>query len=317
MALLFVVILSAYATAAAFYGLRKWDSARRTAAFVLASIVVLGGPIVVPAESKVLRLAAMLNAIMVWVKMADLQIRPREGPPSLTIWLAYLPFPLAVVWRKLAQEPRYSTREEWMRIVVGLVGFVLGIYALRALFQTEWEAFPFVLEHVVKVTTLLGAITFGSLAWAAAWRLAGGQARDAIGWVIFAATPAEFWRHYNRPAQQFFVEDIFKNVGGWRAPISAALITFVVSAAVHEYVFSIPVGAVQFYQTTFFLLQGVAVAATLRLRPRGWAAVLCTLGTLVFLYASSVVFFASANEIVPFYSSNFPAWLESWTIWRW
>ncbi len=204
-----------------------------------------------------------------------------------------------------------------MRVAIGLVGFVLGIFALRAVFRMEWEAYPFVWEHVVKVTTLLATLTLGAVAWAATWRLAGGQARDAMGWLIFASTPAEFWRRYNRPAQQFFYEDVFKNVGGWRTPVIAALTTFVASAIIHEYVFCIPVGAIQLYQTVFFLLQGVAVTATAGLKPRGLYAVLGTLCTLVFMYASSVVFFASANEIAPFYSSNFPPWLDDWTIWRW
>jgi hypothetical protein len=314
---LLVVVLIAYAAAAAFYCLRNWNSAPRTVAFLLASTIVLGGPIVLPGDFKVLRLAAVLNAIMVWVKMCDLHLRPREGPPNLAVWLTYLPFPLAIVWRKLAQEPRYSIRQELTRMVIGGLGFASGVYALRAVFLFNWEGHSFCWEHMVKVTTLMGTLALGALAWAAAWRLAGGQARDAIGWVMFAATPAEFWRRYNRPAQQFFVEDVFKNVGGWRRPFSAALITFAVSAVVHEYVFCVPVGAVQLYQSAFFLLQGVAVAATLVLKPRGWAAALGTLGTLIFMYGSSVVFFASANEIVPFYSSNFPAWLENWTIWRW
>jgi hypothetical protein len=317
MRLLLAVILVAYAAATAFYAFRKSDSARRTTAFIVASIVVLGGPILIPGESKVFRLAAILNAIMLWVKMADLHLRPREGPLSLAVWVAYLPFPLAIVWRKLDHEPRYSLREECSRIAVGGIGFGAGLYALREIFLVDWLNYPFVWEHVVKVTTLLGTLALGALAWAAAWRLAGGQARDAIGWIFLAATPAEFWRRYNRPAQQFFVEDVFKNVGGWRSPASAAFITFSFSAIVHEYVFCVPVGAVQLYQTAFFLSQGVAVAATLTVRPRGWAAVLGILVTLVFMYASSVMFFASANEILPFYSSNFPAWLVNWTIWRW
>jgi MBOAT membrane-bound O-acyltransferase family protein len=317
MTVLLVVMLVAYAVAAVFYGLRTWDSAWRTTTFVVASIVVLASPILIPADSKVHRLVAILNAIMVWVKMADLQLRPCEGPPSLAVWLAYLPFPLAIVWRKLDHEPRYSLREESLRIAIGGVGFVAGLHALREVFLVDWLNYPFAWEHVVKVSTLLGMLALGALAWAAAWRLAGGQARDAMGWIMLAATPAEFWRRYNRPAQQFFFEDVFKNVGGWRRPIAAALITFSFSAIVHEYVFCVPVGAVQLYQTAFFLSQGVAVAATLTLRPRGWAAVLGIFVTLVFMYASSVVFFASANEIVPFYSSNFPTWLANWTVWRW
>jgi hypothetical protein len=38
-----------------------------------------------------------------------------------------------------------------------------------------------------------------------------------------APTSAEFWRRWNRPAQQFFYEDVFKPCGGLRAPVRGAL----------------------------------------------------------------------------------------------
>ena len=66
------------------------------------------------------------------------------------------------------------------------------------------------------------------------------------------------------------------------------------------------------YQTAFFLLQGVAVAATWRVRPKGWRTVPWRLGTLAFNLASSVLFFASIHGLVAFYSRGLPAWLGDW-----
>ncbi len=115
-------------------------------------------------------------------------------------------------------------------------------------------------------------------------------------------TPADFWKRYNRPTQQFFHEDVFKPLGGRRAPIRGTLATFAVSAAVHEYIFDVAVGRFQGYQTAFFLVQGVAVAATLRVRPRGPAAVAWVAATFAFNLATSALFFASVGEVVPFYA---------------
>ena len=78
--------------------------------------------------------------------------------------------------------------------------------------------------------------------------------------------------------------------------------TFLVSALGHEYIFSTAAGRLQGYQTAFFLLQGLVVAATLRVRPRGWRAVAWGTGTLAFNLASSVLFFASLDEVLPFYT---------------
>jgi hypothetical protein len=87
---------------------------------------------------------------------------------------------------------------------------------------------------------------------------------------------------------------------------------FVVSALVHEYVFSMAIGRVQGYQTAFFMIQGIAVAATLRARPRGAAAVAAVAATFAFNVASGVLFFASVNRVLPFYENAVPLWDERW-----
>ena len=62
------------------------------------------------------------------------------------------------------------------------------------------------------------------------------------------------------------------------------------------------------YQAAFFLVQGVAVAATMRLKPRGAAAAVSVVLTLAFNLASGVLFFASVNQVVPFYVNRVPVW---------
>jgi hypothetical protein len=131
---------------------------------------------------------------------------------------------------------------------------------------------------------------------------------------FLARTPADFWRRYNRPVHQFLYEDVLKQLRGRQAPIRATLLIFVVSAMIHEYVMSIAIGTVQGYQSAFFLLQGVAVAATIRFKPRGWSAALSIVATLAFNLVSSVLFFASVSQIVPFYARSLPAWLEGWSL---
>jgi D-alanyl-lipoteichoic acid acyltransferase DltB (MBOAT superfamily) len=121
---------------------------------------------------------------------------------------------------------------------------------------------------------------------------------------LLAATPREFWRRYNRPAQQFIHDHIYRRIGG--PPARAILLTFAVSALIHEYVFGIVLGRVQGYQTVFFLLQGFAVALTLRARPTGHRVWLAIAATFLFNVLSSVFFFASVHGVVPFYANGLP-----------
>ena len=134
-----------------------------------------------------------------------------------------------------------------------------------------------------------------------AYRLLGGTALDPMGNPITARTPAEFWRRWNHPAQQFLHEYAFMPAGGFRRAVRATMVTFGVSGLVHEYVFGIAAGRIQGCQLLFFSLQGCAVAATMRCRPSGRMSVLWIAGTLVFNLATSVLFFQSVDAVLPFY----------------
>ena len=157
-------------------------------------------------------------------------------------------------------------------------------------------------SSIAKVAAFFLTLVPASAAAVAALRLLGGRVREPMDNPFAARTPAGFWKRYNRPAQQFFYEDVFKPLGGLRSPARATLGTFAVSAVIHEYIFDITVGRFQGYQTAFFMVQGLAVAATLRVRPQGWRAVAWVAGTVAFNLATSALFFASLNEVLPFYA---------------
>jgi hypothetical protein len=86
------------------------------------------------------------------------------------------------------------------------------------------------------------------------------------------------------------------------------MLVFLLSAVLHEYVFGIATGRLQGFQTAFFLIQGLAVASTARMRPRGWKIVPWALGTGIFMLLSSTLFFASMQGVVPFYSRPLGGW---------
>ena len=157
---------------------------------------------------------------------------------------------------------------------------MLSLLCDAILWRLEWSTVPFAIEHALKVTAVIFAVVLSGNASAAAYRLLGGTALDPMGNPITARTPAEFWRRWNRPAQQFLHEYAFKPAGGFRRAVFATLVTFGVSGLVHEYVFGIAAGHSQGCQLLFFSLQGCAVAATMRARPSGRMSVLWIAGTL-------------------------------------
>jgi hypothetical protein len=299
-----IAILSAVVSAATGWlvlGLRRPE---RTGFMVVVLGAVAAAPLWVPGSEPVYRLAATLVTVGMLVKLYDLLVGGTR--PPFREFLPYLFNVFLLVYRRRhAVTPR--SREENLRalgwaIVKTAVTLPFCVWAFRA----RWDGIPFLVEHIAKAGTIALTIEPGCAACAALWRLSGHAARDFMIAPMLASTPAEFWRRYNRPVQQFFHEDLFLPLGGRRAPARATFRAFVVSALIHEYVFGIIIGRVQGYQALFFLIQGLAVIATLRARPRGAMKWIARAGTLTFNLVTSVLFFASWDQFLPFYSRPLP-----------
>lgn len=305
--------LVAFAAAVAFFPALALSWSKRSGLFVGLSGLILASPLLVSDDHRLLRLLASIVSVALFAKSFDLHLSASRGwRPDLRTFLAALPNFTTAVLRRFDAEPRPSDGENVARLAGGLAGCAAGSVLLLGSFQFDWRGVPFEIEHAAKVVAFYLALLPGAAALIAAWRLAGGRARDFMQNPLLAHTPADFWRRYNRSAQQFFYEDIFKPAGGLRQPVRAALVTFGVSAVLHEYLFTATLGRVEGYQTAFFLLHGLAVAATLRIRPAGWRVVPWTAATFAFNVASSMLFFASLRDVLPLYSQELPGWLDWW-----
>jgi hypothetical protein len=298
-----MVALGASLLAAVFFPALSLNGSRRISALLVLSFLILISPCLISINQPCVRLTVSLVAISLVTKLYDLHLGAAQGHrPGLRAFLAFLPNLALLVMRKADSEIRPRQSENLRRIAGGSLGLAAGVMALDAIFRVDWQRYPFWMEHGVKTTALSVVVVAGANAGAALWRLLGGIARDPMHHPLAAPTPAEFWRRWNRPAQQFLYEDVFKPAGGLRSPLRGTLLTFGVSALIHEYVFGIATGRIQGVQALFFILQGSAVAATRRVRPEGWRAVPWMAGTLAFNAVSSVLFFVSVNRIFPWYA---------------
>ena len=220
-------------------------------------------------------------------------------------WLAFLLTPCLLVHRRPGPPDSPVTRRRGRRTIVrALIQMSLGAALLAWAMRTDLGRVSFWLDHGVK---LLAAYMIG---FDGMFLLLGGTSR-ACGVAVIdqsrdpvrATTPADFWRRYNREAGRWLYEDVFKPLGGLRHPGRAIVVTFLVNGALHEYLAWILIGSVQGYQMAFFALHGVATALTFRARPRTRAAKLGGFAlTLAFTYFTTVLFFASVDQILPWYS---------------
>jgi hypothetical protein len=294
--------ISAVCVAALAYPAIAAGRGRRWAVLAVPTVLVLLTPLLIPSERRFSRFLAMVLAVTMAVKLGDLHIGARLGfLPGWRTYLLSLPNLSMIVLRKRDDEARPDWRHDAARLARFTPGFAAGLLMLIGAFQVDWSQLPFALEHCVKVLAFfLMLVSFTAMS-ASFLRLLGFRTVEPMDNPFAARTPADFWRRYNRATHQFLLEDVFKPLGGMRFPLRATLLTFAFSAVLHEYVLDVPAGRVQGYQTLFFLIQGIAVAATVRVKPRGPRAIPWIAGTLAFNLATGVLFFASVNELVPFY----------------
>ncbi len=298
-----LAVVVAYVAALAFFPAAYLPGPFRALAWLLCSIVVALSPCLVPLGSSVWRCVSTLVAIGLLTKLYDLF---RSGDLALRrgIWF-YLAWLANFFWLVLRRNPpTIARREDWGRLPLATIRSAACLAVLVAMFSLDWSYMPFAIEHCVKViVTYATVVSFVQLG-AVAYRLSGGAALDPMLSPASAPTPAEFWRRWNRPAQQLLEAYAFRPAGGLHYPVRATLVTFAISAAIHEYVFGIATGRLQGWQAVFFLIQGVAVAASIRFRPTGWRFALSQFLTVTFNLASSLFFFQSVNSVLPFYSTR-------------
>jgi hypothetical protein len=274
----------------------------RISTFVVLLAMVISSPLLVPPGARFLRLLATLASVTTSIKLYD-HLRSAEAGffPSFWLYCTSLINPYAHVLRQAVRTNPPPLRSEILQTVACLSGGLAAVALEVGVFHINWRRHGFVFEHSAKAISVFLMVQFLPNALVPAYRLVGIPATNFAGPFFLARTPADFWRLYNRPVRQFFTEYVFKPAGGFGHPIRGTFLTFVVSGIVHEYVFDIPAGRVLGTQMLFFMIQGLAVIATIRLRPRGWAAVLMILLTFAFNLATVRLFLAGLNVAVPLY----------------
>jgi hypothetical protein len=299
-----VVMLPA-GLALAFYPAMRWTGAARGIAFWASFIVMMAAPLTIDPAEPHWRFAAALAVGWMSSKLLDLHfgVRPQERPGFIE-YAVYVFNPFWVVRR--LRPPDTVWLPDARLLVVRVALFVIAYAACAAVFtRVQWSRYPFAIEHAAKALVVMPLMIFTVNLASVAWRVCGGRGLDFMRpFPLLAATPAEFWRRWNRPAQQLFRAYVSDVVGGARRPARAILATFAVSALGHEYIFSVAAARLQGYQSAFFMLHGLAVVATLRLRPKGAMRILWIVATLAFLVVTTVLFGLSANEIIPLYDAR-------------
>lgn len=134
---------------------------------------------------------------------------------------------------------------------------------------------------------------------------------------ILSRSPADFWfNRWNLPIIEYLQKYIFVPLDALNHPYRATFLTFLASGLLHEYGFSIAIGAVNGYVLAFFLIHGIAVMAIRAVkRPirrgfpklyRLWwkgkpAEVMQIAANLVFFVLTGQLFFRAVDLVIDFH----------------
>ena len=203
----------AYVAAISFFPASVCPASARCLAWLTCSTIVALSPCLIPVTSSVQRMAGTLVAVALMAKLYDvLRAADLHCQKGLRSYMTWLPNCFWLVAQKVPPfQPRHH---DWSRLPRAIVLAAGSLAILVLVFGHDWATCPFALEHGVKAAVTFCAVVSLAGLGAVAYRLLGGDALDPMASPAGAATPAEFWRRWNRPAQQFFQEYAFRPAGG-------------------------------------------------------------------------------------------------------
>ncbi len=102
----------------------------------------------------------------------------------------------------------------------------------------------------------------------AVYRLLGYEVAEIFEAPLYATSPFEFWRRWNKPMQEWLAYNVFGRVSGRKRLAAGVFLSFVASGLVHEYVVSLSSCTLNGFMLTYFVIQSFACLLSIRLRRR-------------------------------------------------
>ncbi len=293
-----------------------WSRGRllRLAAWCLAA-GALACPLLIPSDLVVFRAISAFVSTDIAFKMVDFlrhHGRAWDGIVVREYCRFLIPFPvLAVVdpdhRRRLARpDPPWP---HVLRILGGTAVVAAGVVLMRTLSGTEAVRSSPALDHLARLLIFVPTIEAISRVLYGLERLAGFDTRPIVRNAFLSRTVAEFWCRYNGRMHDWYDRNVFRPSGGRHAPARSVVLVFLASGLHHELMFGIALSGFTGYQLAFFLLQAPAVLASGRLERlarRGGLAgkVAAHVATILFLAATSVLFFDGVSKVFPSVLAN-------------
>lgn len=211
-------------------------------------------------------------------------------------WLFFIhPFRFGI---RSALSPQFSSRMESFKMICrGAVPILAGIGIFILATKLDLSSKSFWLDHTFKVIAFLLFCFDGLFVFLMGfYRFLGGNSINLSNHPLRSATPAEFWRSYNRMASDYFNNYYYRHLKNKWAIAPAVMVTFLISGAIHVYMLFALTSRFNGYILTYFILSGIATVLTLKVRPEGIKRKAGICLTLAYHYFSLYFLFMGYND---------------------
>lgn len=289
--------------------LRRLSDKKCILGFASLTVLMALVPLLVPVQWYNLpRAIVAALAAFLWLKAWD-AVAGHQGNRTLSVALhlrQMLNFGSLTSARTHGDRSTTPSHDCTVGVLVWMAAFCAAGVSLCVVFKISWTGAPFIVEHTAKVSAIATLILSSMNLHAALWRSAGVRSLHSPASAFVACSPADFWRRWNRPVGEWLYCHVFRRTGTAGCRAGAILLTFAVSGLLHEYIVGMLTGRVTGYPTAFFLLQGLAVTATFRVRITGPWWLSGVVLTIVFNACSSTLLFVPFDQAMPFYQNPVP-----------
>lgn len=279
------------------------------------STSVLFTPLVIAPQYVSLRALACVLTIELFFKTTDYATQRRIISNVDRRFFSYakflVPFPVLLV--RFGHRSR-SLQFHWPHLCVTFVvmfAFALGFAFVELISYVAIVRSSFLLDHTLKFFVFTFAVESLARSLHGLEHLAGYDTKPLIDNAYRSQTVGEFWCRYNTRVHSWFIHNVFRPVGGRRAPARAIFLTFLASAILHEIGFAIATSRIDGYQFAFFMLQAPAVVLwrlVQRVATNKFGAVVLRGSTILWMWATSMFFFHGVDRVFPFFYVSDP-WL--------
>lgn len=144
------------------------------------------------------------------------------------------------------------------KFLAGTLYGALGAGLLSLNLSRGWWKISPVVDYAMLGLEYYLFFVFIATLMVSVYRTIGYEVSEFFETPLYALSPGEFWRRWNKPMQEWLMDNVFNQVMGRKRLYTGIILTFAASGLFHEYTISLASDTINGFMLAYFLLQSGA-----------------------------------------------------------